>query len=77
MSAQIHTDIRDAIQKYRPELVESFRSCLTKTDVIHFLEKNFPFPDHDRNWSTELMSRTPNIIKEMSESAGRPAQGRE
>lgn len=68
MSAQIYTDIRDALQKYRPELVQSFRSCTNKVDIIHFLEKNFPFPDHDRNWSEQLMTRTADIIKELEEN---------
>lgn len=68
MSVQIYTDIRDALQKYRPELVQSFRSCTNKVEILNFLEKNFPFPDHDRSWSTELLIRTPAIIKEMEEN---------
>jgi len=68
MSEKIYNDIRDAIKRYRNELLSAFDSnVIDKESMIAFLNFYLPLPEDIPPWNVQLMSRTPDIIKDLSE----------
>lgn len=68
MSAELWNNIQRAIVEIAPEKLEAFNKCRDRDSICKFLEKHFPLTDKmvcgDTSWSTQLMSRTPDILKD-------------
>lgn len=70
MSQVIFNNIREAIARYRPDLLASFDSSgKDKASITDFLAVHFPLPTSlNSSWAEQLMLRAPDLIQLITES---------